>query len=261
MQELASRRGRRLRLRAGGCERAHRWQNDVTAAIISSAVGPYAIDEGLVKPWSRLPSYGSITPTHRRSFSRGSVRDGRAVTEGDYAIDGVPGTGAKVSLKFVSRKGASSGKLFPTGRPKDTIKNRRQDLMNTALWIPQIPIIFVHPKTSESPAPRSRRSLTHCPTVKKSAEAGNYPRYRRGSAELRKGPGGCPDQQPDIAEDRFRHQTGRLSCGKRKTHPCFRQRHRRPAFLSRHENDRRLYGKPARSAPLRPAKLARNHRE
>ncbi len=50
------------------------------------------------------------------------VKNGRAVTEGDFAIDGVPGTGAKVTLKFVAPQGASSGKLLPTGNAKDTIE-------------------------------------------------------------------------------------------------------------------------------------------
>lgn len=70
---------------------------------ISSAVGPFAIDEGLVKavePMTEVHIFN--TNIQKEIIAQVPVQDGRAVTEGDFAIDGVPGTAAKVTLKFVA---------------------------------------------------------------------------------------------------------------------------------------------------------------
>jgi 2-methylaconitate cis-trans-isomerase PrpF len=90
---------------------------------ISSAVGPYAIDTGLV------PATGDLTTvrihnTNTRQIIVASVptRDGRAVIAGDYAIPGVPGTGARISLEFTEPAGSVTGRLLPTGRPRDVIR-------------------------------------------------------------------------------------------------------------------------------------------
>ncbi len=113
---------------------------------ISSAVGPFAIDEGLVEavePFTEVHIFN--TNTQKEIIEVVPVKDGMAVTEGDFAIDGVPGTGAKVTLKFVSPQGAASGKLLPTGHPKDVIevegKRYEYSFVDAAN-----PVIFVHPE-------------------------------------------------------------------------------------------------------------------
>ena len=50
------------------------------------------------------------------------VQDGKAMTEGDFHIDGVPGNAARIRLEFENPQGSVSGKLLPTGNPKDTIE-------------------------------------------------------------------------------------------------------------------------------------------
>ena len=90
---------------------------------ISSAVGPFAIDEGLVEavePMTEVHIFNENTK--KEIIAQVPVKDGRAVTEGDFEIDGVPGTAAKVTLKFVNPQGAASGKLLPTGNVKDYIE-------------------------------------------------------------------------------------------------------------------------------------------
>ena len=90
---------------------------------ISSGVGPFAIDEGLVKavePITRVRIYN--TNTKKIIVAEVPVKDGKALVEGDCAIDGVPGTGARIMLDFVDSGGAVTGKLLPTGRVKDTIQ-------------------------------------------------------------------------------------------------------------------------------------------
>ena len=113
---------------------------------ISSAVGPFAIDEGLVEavePMTEVHIFN--TNTQKEIIAQVPVKDGRAVTEGDFAIDGVPGTAAKVTLKFVAPQGAASGKLLPTGHAKDTIeiegKTYEYSFVDSAN-----PVIFVHPE-------------------------------------------------------------------------------------------------------------------
>lgn len=113
---------------------------------ISSAVGPYAIDEGLVKgvePVTEVHIFN--TNTQKEIIAQVPVKDGRAVTEGDFSIDGVPGTAARIRLKFVAPQGAASGKLLPTGNARDTIevegKRYEYSFVDAAN-----PVIFVHPE-------------------------------------------------------------------------------------------------------------------
>lgn len=113
---------------------------------ISSAVGPYAIDEGLVpavEPMTEVHIFN--TNTQKEIIAQVPVKDGRAMTEGDFSIDGVPGTGARVVLKFVAPQGAASGKLLPTGRPKDQIEIDGRAYEYSFVDAAN-PVMFVHPE-------------------------------------------------------------------------------------------------------------------
>jgi 2-methylaconitate cis-trans-isomerase PrpF len=89
---------------------------------ISSAVGPFAIDSGLVRAESPMTSVRiHNTNTGKIIVATVPVEGGRARADGDYAIPGVPGTGARIQLDFHDPGGSVSGKLLPTGRPRDTI--------------------------------------------------------------------------------------------------------------------------------------------
>jgi len=87
---------------------------------MSSAVGPFAVDEGLVKavgPVTRVRIHQKNT--NKLIVAEVPVKDGKFNEEGDYAIDGVPGTGSRILLRFVDPAGAVTGKLFPTGNRRD----------------------------------------------------------------------------------------------------------------------------------------------
>ena len=87
---------------------------------ISSGVGPFAIDEGLVEavePITTVRIYN--TNTGKVLVAEVPVKDGKAMVDGDYSIDGVPGTGAKIMMDFAGTAGAVTGKILPTGKPKD----------------------------------------------------------------------------------------------------------------------------------------------
>jgi 2-methylaconitate cis-trans-isomerase PrpF len=90
---------------------------------ISSAVGPYAVDKGLVKavnPFTMVRIYNANTK--KMIYSKVPVKNGEVVWEGDYAIDGCPGTAAKIELSFMDPGGATTGRLLPTGNVVDELK-------------------------------------------------------------------------------------------------------------------------------------------
>lgn len=91
---------------------------------MSSAVGPFALDEGLVAP----PKGGEAairihnTNTSKIIVARFPVDNGALAATGDIAIDGVAGTAAPIRLEFLEPGGARTGKLLPTGRPVDELE-------------------------------------------------------------------------------------------------------------------------------------------
>lgn len=135
---------------------------------ISSAVGPYAIDEGFVEAVEPLTEVHIFnTNTQKEIIAQVPVKEGRAMTEGDFAIDGVPGTGARIMLKFVSPQGAASGKLLPTGNARDEIAIEGR--VYTYSFVDAAnPVIFVRPedlgvKGTEIPA--EFNALSNCGDV------------------------------------------------------------------------------------------------
>ena len=90
---------------------------------ISSAVGPFAIEKGFVKPvepFTTVRIYN--TNTKKIIVAEVPVRDGHVVYEGDYRIAGVPGTAAKIMLDFQNPAGAVTGKLLPTGKVREELE-------------------------------------------------------------------------------------------------------------------------------------------
>ncbi len=89
---------------------------------VSAAVGPYAVDAGLVAPTEPFTTVRIFNVnTQKRILATFAVADGKAVTEGDCRIDGVPGTGAPIRLTFCDPAGGATGKLLPTGNAVERI--------------------------------------------------------------------------------------------------------------------------------------------
>jgi len=90
---------------------------------ISSAVGPFAVDEGLVnaeEPVTRVRIFQKNT--NKLIVAEVPVRDGRYNEDGDYVISGVPTAGGKITLHFFNPGGSVTGRLFPTGNVIDTLE-------------------------------------------------------------------------------------------------------------------------------------------
>ncbi|KNG91552.1 hypothetical protein ANOM_000071 [Aspergillus nomiae NRRL 13137] len=88
-----------------------------------SAIGPFAVDSGLfpVSPDGHEDVELRIlnTNTGKVIRSRFPVVEGEAAASGEFAIDGVAGTAAKIQLDFLDPAGSKTGKLFPTGKVVD----------------------------------------------------------------------------------------------------------------------------------------------
>src|SRR3972149_3926875 len=85
---------------------------------ISSAVGPFAIEEGLVSATDPVTTVRIWqTNTQKRIIARVPTSGRLPQVEGEYAIDGVPGTGAMIVLEFLDPGGSMTVRLLATGRP------------------------------------------------------------------------------------------------------------------------------------------------
>lgn len=90
---------------------------------ISSAVGPFAIDEGLVEAAEPITVVRvRNTNTNKIIEEHVRVENGRAMVHGEERIKGVPGTGSRIDMYFLEPGGAATGKLLPTGNPRDRIE-------------------------------------------------------------------------------------------------------------------------------------------
>lgn len=111
---------------------------------MSSAMGPFAVDEGMVKV-SGKEALVRIHNTNTKKIIHAlfSMDDGLAAVDGDLAIPGVSGTGSPVKLEFRDPGGATTGKLLPTGNAVDVldvpglgkIRASLVDAANATVWI------------------------------------------------------------------------------------------------------------------------------
>lgn len=90
---------------------------------MSSAVGPFAIEEGIVARPQDSEATVRIhnTNTSKIIVARFPVVDGLLAADGDFVLDGVAGTAAPIRLEFLDPGGAKTGKLLPTGAATDML--------------------------------------------------------------------------------------------------------------------------------------------
>ena len=89
---------------------------------ISSAVGAYAVYEGFVRPTSPVTTIRAFNTNLNRVLTiEVPVEGGRPKEIGDYAVPGVPGTGARIQIDFADTAGGATGALLPTGNPVDRL--------------------------------------------------------------------------------------------------------------------------------------------
>lgn len=89
---------------------------------MSAAVGPFAVDQGLVIPKDETTTVRIYnTNTKKIIHSTFATPNGQTQYQGDLAIPGVGGTGAPIKLEFIEPGGATTGQLLPTGQVTDTL--------------------------------------------------------------------------------------------------------------------------------------------
>lgn len=104
-----------------------------------SAVGPFAVETGLVRAGPKettIRIYNVNTDTVLLTTIQ--TPDGQVDFDGTTAIDGVPGTAAAVRENFAKAVGSKTGKLLPTGRPREEIDGLEVSCLDVA-----VPLITV----------------------------------------------------------------------------------------------------------------------
>jgi 2-methylaconitate cis-trans-isomerase PrpF len=111
---------------------------------ISSGVGPFAIEEGLVKAKEGKTIVRIFnTNTQKLIDAEVCTGNGQVVYEGDFAIAGVPGTAAPVKLMFVKPAGTIGKKLLPTGQATDRLEVPDFGTVEVSIVDAANPLVFV----------------------------------------------------------------------------------------------------------------------
>ena len=118
------------------------WNNN--CGNLSGAVGPYAIQEGIIKPKegeNKIRIYQ--VNTDKIIHSTFSVKDGKPEIEGDYTIAGVYGGASKVRLDYLEPGGSGTGKLLPTGNVIDEIEIDGFGKIKVSIIDAATPLIYI----------------------------------------------------------------------------------------------------------------------
>lgn len=156
---------------------------------ISSAVGPFAVDEGIV----RATGTEAIVRIHNTNtkkliVARFPVEDSHAEVEGDFELQGVAGRGARIQLKFLDPGGAGTGQLLPTGRVIDRLEVPGWGTIEASLVDATNPAVFVEAAAVGLTATEEPTALERDPAVLGRLEA------IRGAAAVRMGLAATPEE-------------------------------------------------------------------
>jgi 2-methylaconitate isomerase len=116
---------------------------------LSSAVGPFAIDSGLMTNSLTEPGDETrqvmIHNTNSGKLIRSTVplEDGQARVEGEFEIPGVGGSGARIRLDFLDPGGTTTGALLPTGNPVDTVQIDGAGAFEMSMVDSSVPCVFL----------------------------------------------------------------------------------------------------------------------
>ena len=114
---------------------------------ISSGVGPFAIEKGLVPAKDGMTTV-RIFNTNTNKIIAADVKTpgGQVEYSGDFAIAGVPGTASPVKLKFVNPAGTLGHGLLPTGNVVDTLDVPGFGQVQVSIIDAANPLVFVKAK-------------------------------------------------------------------------------------------------------------------
>lgn len=111
---------------------------------ISSAVGPFAVDEGLVTATDPITIVKFLnTNTNKVIVAHVPTRDGRFDPIGDFELPGIPGTGSQLKLDYLNPGGSVTGKLLPSGNVVDEMSIPGIGTIPVSLVDAANPLVFV----------------------------------------------------------------------------------------------------------------------
>ena len=143
---------------------------------ISAGVGPFGIDEDLIKHFRKGRSIDPKYETQEVSIYNTNTNkvliahvpidsSGRSVAKGDFAIAAVPGSGAPILLDYRETAGASQNKgLLPTGNACDMIAIEGRSVKITICDIANI-LVLANAKDFDVTGHESAASLTENPEL------------------------------------------------------------------------------------------------
>ena len=92
---------------------------------LTAAVGPFAIERGLVQVDGEGPGHTTVriwqANIGKRIVAHVPVRGGRVVEDGDFELDGVAFPAAEIPIEFIDPAGGGGQPLLPTGRVVDPL--------------------------------------------------------------------------------------------------------------------------------------------
>jgi 2-methylaconitate cis-trans-isomerase PrpF len=140
---------------------------------MSSAIGPFAVEEGLVAKPQGGQAVVRIHNTNTRKIivSRFGMDGEEAAVAGDMALDGVAGTGAPIRLEFLDPGGAKTGKLLPTGRAHDRLQVADLGQVTASLIDAANPCVFVVASAVGATASEAPSEIESNPALIKALEA------------------------------------------------------------------------------------------
>lgn len=109
-----------------------------------SAVGPFAIEAGLVKATDPITVVRiHNVNTDKIILAHVPTKDNKVLYEGDFEIAGVPGTSSCIKIAFQNPSGSVTGKLLPTGNAVDTIDVPDFGLLEVSFVDSSNPLAFI----------------------------------------------------------------------------------------------------------------------
>ncbi|RYD15321.1 MAG: 2-methylaconitate cis-trans isomerase PrpF [Lysobacteraceae bacterium] len=117
---------------------------------LSSAVGPFAIAQGLIDP-ARVPRDGHCTVRiwqaniGKTILAHVPITGGQVQETGDFELDGVTFPAAEIALEFLdpTEEGEDGGAMFPTGQLVDVLEVPGIGRFSVTLINAGVPMVFV----------------------------------------------------------------------------------------------------------------------
>jgi methylitaconate Delta-isomerase len=139
---------------------------------ISAAVGPFAVDEGLVKAVEPITAVRVFNTNSQKVLTiHTPVKGGKAVVSGDYHIDGVPGTAARIGVDMSDCGGTRGKGVLYTGRPRDAVRVPGVGRIEWSLVDLANPTVFVKPEAVGLDGTEEASDILHDPQVGRKLEA------------------------------------------------------------------------------------------